>query len=162
MDKLHPHILQKGAKLTIVYIEPILATTKRIEVESKGVKDFTYPFCTSTPTPIFVYRGKRKIVELPMLTNQDTIILAGWDMPFKVDTELGKFRGNACLNFIGNPNLSSKSLRADAIRDYISLNLNLYFKNRGHIILIEGEQEILLYPDIDSDHAVVRRMKGLL
>jgi len=147
-NKVHPYILRKGSKLTIVFIEPILATTRRIEVESRGVKG-------DSDTPVFVYRGKRKLVKLPFLTDKDTIILAGWDLPFKVDTEVGKFRGNACLNFIGNPNLTSyvasvvslpstTGLRAAAIRDYISLNLNLYFKNRGHIILIEGDQEILL------------------
>jgi hypothetical protein len=84
-----------------------------------------------------------------MLSGPDTIILAGWDLPFKVDTELGKFRGNACLNFIGNPNLSSAKLRAEAIKDYISLNLNSNFVNRGHVILIEGDQEISLYPEIE-------------
>ena len=152
LNKLHPYIQQKGSRLTIIYIESILATTKRIEVESRGAP-------AGSDTSTFVYRGKRKIVELPTLTALDTIILVGWDLPFKVDTELGKFRGNACLNFIGNPNLSSAKLRAEAIKDYISLNLNSNFVNRGHVILIEGDQEILLYPEIDSDHAVVQCMQ---
>ena len=157
MDKPHSYILQRGSKLTIVYIESILATTRRIEVESRGV---TRARTEDSDTPIFVYRGKRKLITLPCLTDKETIILAGWDLPFKVDTEIGKFRGNACLNFIGNPNLTSIGLRAAAIRDYISLNLNPYFKNCGHVILIEGDQEILLYPQINSDHAVVKRMQA--
>src|SRR3972149_11490424 len=49
----------------------------------------------------FKIRGKRNICEI--FLKPSMLFLKGWDLGFVIDTELGCFSGNACINLVGNP-----------------------------------------------------------
>lgn len=83
------------------------------------------------------------------------------------------FQGNACLNLTlssqGDELLDERereSMRISFLRAFIdSLQLNPYFTDRDKAkIIIPGasvhEDGTLLYPELESGHAVIERMKG--
>ena len=84
------------------------------------------------------------------------------DAPFKADGEVvidrpGSvftskiMRGNACLNLVGDPAV---------IKDWImNKNLNASFSRFDSVILIDGEKETPLFPDVPTSHAVVLRIR---
>jgi len=103
-------------------------------------------------------KGKRKDFYLDLAA--DDILLRGWGLPFRTDTEgHGVMSGNACYNLIGEP---------EAIRDCIERRAVVPVTDdaRAKIIVARTERttcddegQDLLYPDIDTHHAVVNRMK---
>jgi hypothetical protein len=80
------------------------------------------------------------------------------EVPFNTDSEIAlmkpssdmvvtQFRGNACFNFVGDPSV---------IKDWIEKrNLNEAFDQHDRVLVIEGEKESLLFPDVETSHAVV-------
>jgi hypothetical protein len=103
-------------------------------------------------------RGKRKEFYLDLAA--DDILLDGWGLPFRTDTEGGGIlAGNACYNLIGHP---------DAIRECIEKKAVVRVTDdaKAKIIVARTDRTTcsddglaLLYPDIDTHHAVVNRMK---
>ena len=58
---------------------------------------------------------------------------------------------NACLNFVGD---------SEIIKDYILYkNLNKEFTRFDEVIIIDGEKEIPLFPQVPTSHAVVERIR---
>jgi hypothetical protein len=104
-------------------------------------------------------RGKRKEFYLDLAA--DDILLDGWALPFRTDTEgNGIMAGNACFNLVGD---------ADAIRECIETKAVMPVSNdaKAKIIVARTDRTTcdddglaLLYPDIDTHHAVVNRMKA--
>jgi hypothetical protein len=103
-------------------------------------------------------RGKRKDVYLDLAA--DDILIDGWEVPFRADTEAGHiWQGNACFNLVGD---------AEAIRHCIETHavLPVSVDAKAKIIVTrqaptdgdDGSPE-LLYPDIETGHAVVNRIK---
>jgi hypothetical protein len=84
-------------------------------------------------------------------------------LPFRTDTEgAGVFSGNACFNLVGDP---------EAIRQCIESRAVVPVTNsaKAKIIVARGERTTcnddglqLLYPEIETHHAVVNRMKESL
>jgi len=102
------------------------------------------------------YKGPRKRKMFRFQPDDDTMIFNGHDIPFKTDMEEmqehgGCMRGNACFNFVGD---------RDTIRQYIDeKQLNPAFDGKANIVLCHGEEEEPLYPELETGHAVIRRMK---
>ena len=102
-------------------------------------------------TSTFKARGKRKIYKLRI--DKGDLVFEGWDLPIKLDTETNTCRGNACYNFVTN--------EPEKLKEFIKTkNLNDEFYNYAHILWIDGEEENLLYPELNSHHAVIERIRN--
>jgi hypothetical protein len=103
-------------------------------------------------------RGKCKEQSLDLAA--DDISLEGWGLPFKADTEGGGIMaGNACYNLIGEP---------EAIRQCIETMAAVPVSDAAKAKLIVARAERtkcsdegleLVYPAIETDHAVIARFK---
>src|SRR5262249_24598491 len=103
-------------------------------------------------------RGKRKDQYLDLAG--DDILLDGWGLPFKTDTEgNGVMAGNACYNLIGDPEVIRQHIETQAV-------LPVSDKAKAKIIVARAERTKcdddgleLLYPDIETHHAVIDSFK---
>jgi len=109
----------------------------------------------------FKPRGKRKTYYLTV--DNDSLVFNGWDLPILIDSEIpsyGGFQGNACLNVSMN-GLTDLSYLRKWIEDH---NLNPAFGDQEKAkILVPGatinDESTLLYPEIETHHAVINGMK---
>lgn len=104
---------------------------------------------------------KRYVMRTDAIDN-GTLLFIG-DVPFKTDGETKLppdassfsrtlMRGNACLNLTGDPAV---------IKEWIETkNLNPAFTRFDTVIHIDGETETPLYPEAETSHAVVLRMRA--
>jgi hypothetical protein len=103
-------------------------------------------------------RGKRRVQYLDL--GVDDILLDGWGLPFKADTEGGGIMaGYACYNLIGE---------SEAIRQWIETKAVVSVNDaaKAKIIVARAERTKcndegleMLYPDIETHHAVIARFK---
>jgi hypothetical protein len=142
-----------GEKYTIFYIDSMLAMTHKQEIVITRIDQNSRKY-------IYKVKGKRK--EFYLNLRQRPAIFLGYNQPFSCDTddafnkgELGAFaltrimRGNACYNFMG---------KADEIKIWIEENqLNPDFE-KDRVLAIEGNEEIVVYPEFNSEHAVINRI----
>ena len=108
--------LAVGQRVTLPTIDDCLAMTRRHELEVREVL---------TPQPVgyagrklrvavIRQRGKRKDVYLDL--GADDILLDGWGLPFKADTEGGGvMAGNACFNLVGEPETIRQCLEGRSV-----------------------------------------------
>jgi hypothetical protein len=155
--------LKVGQRITLLKIDDMMAMSHRYELEIRSVLD---------PEPVGYQgrkqrvatvrqRGKRKEFYLDLA--DDDILLDGWDVPFRTDTECsGVFAGNACFNLVGDP---------EAIRQFIETRAALPITDDANAKIIvcreprttcSDDGKALLYPDIETHHAVVKRLKESL
>jgi hypothetical protein len=150
-----------GQRVTLLTIDDCLAMTRRHELEVRQVL---------TPQPVGYagrkrrvavvrQRGKRKDVYLDLAA--DDILLDGWDQPFRTDTEgNGVMAGNACYNLVGDPEVIRWCLEAKAVAPVSDSAKAKVIVARAERTKCDEASLELLYPDIDTRHAVVTRMKG--
>lgn len=147
--------LEKDTVLTIIGIGDFMGSTFRRQVKATGQEQGGRPIFKETK------KGSRKMFMMRNLNNKDTLIFKG-DIPFAIDGDVSTqtangfistiIRGNACLNLVGDANI---------VKDYIeNHNLNENFSAFDHVLLIDGEKEIPLYPDTPTAHAVIERIRG--
>jgi hypothetical protein len=153
--------LTVGQRVTLLKIDDVMAMTHRYELEVRRVLQAEAVGYEGRLKRVAVVRqrGKRKDQYLDLAG--DDILLDGWGLPFKTDTEgSGVMSGNACYNLIGDP---------DIIRQHIETKAALPVSNaaKGKIIVARAERSKcndegleLLYPDIETHHAVIARFKG--
>jgi hypothetical protein len=153
--------LSVGQRLTLLKIDDMLAMTHRYELEVRQVL---------TPQPVGYQgrqqrvavvrqRGKRKDQYLDLAA--DDILLDGWGLPFKTDTEgNGVMSGNACYNLVGDPATVRQCVESRAV-------VPLSDGAKAKIIVAPAERTTcsddgltLLFPEIEIHHAVVNRLKG--
>lgn len=155
--------LHVGQRVTLLKIDDCMAMTHRYELEVRTVLE---------PAPVGYegrkqrvatvrQRGKRKDFYLDLAA--DDILLVGWALPFKTDTEgNGVMAGNACYNLVGDP---------EAIRQVIETKAVLPVSNNAKAKIIVSRTERttcsddgqeLLYPQLDTHHAVINRFKESL
>jgi hypothetical protein len=152
--------LSIGQRITLLKIDEALAMSHRYEMEVRQTLD-PQPVGyegRKTRVAIIRQRGKRKEHYLDLAA--DDIVLDGWNVPFRTDTECGGiWAGNACYNLVGDP---------EAIRDCIENRAVLPVTENAKAKIIVSRSERtkcddsefeLLYPDIETTHAVVNRMK---
>ena len=93
-------------------------------------------------------------------SNPDDIVLDGWDLPFKTDTEVrGIMAGNACFNLIGEPDTIRQCIETKALRQVTDAAKAKILVSRAPRTRCDDSETELLYPDIDTHHAVVNRFK---
>jgi hypothetical protein len=163
--------LSVGQRLTLLKIDEWMAMTHRYELEVRQLV---------TPEPVGYagryqrvavvrQRGKRKEQYLDLAA--DDILLDGWDVPFRTDTEAatgpdGRMKGgsiiagNACYNLVGDPMAVRQCIESRAV-------LPVSDGAKAKIIVARAERTTcnddgleLLYPAIETGHAVVCRLKG--
>nr|WP_294806928.1 hypothetical protein [uncultured Nitrososphaera sp.] len=133
---------------TVFYVDEMLALTHRIELTI---------FRVEAGMIAFTQRKGRK--PKAMRLKPSMLFLRGWDLGLKIDTDFSSYAGNACLNFVGNP---------DELRAKID-ELNAYKPaNKGIITYVEQSEaerisaarnKRMLYAEIaDMGHAVVNRI----
>ncbi len=152
--------LKKGDIITIIGISDWMATTTRNTLKATGLT-------TSDGKPVFTdnKKGARKKFTIRKLGRSDLCFKG--EVPFKLDSEVvtpGRpgdtifstqtFRGNACINLVGDPTL---------IKEYItSRNINPDFHAFDAVILIDGDKETPLFPEVPTTHAVVERIRAAI
>jgi hypothetical protein len=151
--------LSVGQRVTLLRIDDMLAMTHRYEFEVRSIPD---PQTVSSEgrqrVAVVRQRGQRKDRYLDLAA--DDILLDGWDLPFHADTDGGGvIAGNACFNLVGEP---------EAIRQCIEMKAAVPVSDdaKAKIIVARGERttvnedgQQLLYPEIETHHAVINGMK---
>ena len=103
-------------RLTLLKIDDMMAMTHRYELEVRSVLDPQGVGYEGRKQRVATVRqrGKRKDFFLDLA--HDDIVLDGWDLPFKADTECsGVFAGNACFNLVGEPEAIRACLETRAV-----------------------------------------------
>ena len=155
--------LTVGLRVTLLRIDDCMALTHRFELEVRSTVDPQAVGYQGTKTRLAVVRqrGKRKDFYLDLAA--DDILLDGWGLPFRADTEGGGvFSGNACYNLVGEPEAIRQCIEGRAV-------VPVTAEAKAKIIVARVERTTcddaglqLLYPDIETHHAVVNRMKDNL
>jgi hypothetical protein len=153
--------LSAGQRVTLLRIDDCLAMTHRYELEVRATLDPQPTGYQGMKTRLAVVRQRGKRKDLYLELGADDILLDGWGLPFRTDNEGGGvFSGNACYNLVGNP---------EAIRDCIERRAAVPITDDAKAKIIVAREERttcnddgqeLLYPEIQTHHAVVNRMKG--
>jgi hypothetical protein len=152
--------LSVGQRVTLLKIDECLAMSHRYELEVRKALEPEAVGYQERYTRIGVVRQRGKRKEFFLDLASDDILLEGWDLPFRTDTECnGVWAGNACYNLVGDPEAIRQCIESRAL-------IPISEDAKGKIIVGRGERTKcnddgleLLYPDIDTHHAVVNRMK---
>lgn len=153
--------LSIGQRVTLLKIDDCLAMTHRYELEVRGVLEPQAVGYEGRKQRVAVVRQRGKRKEFYLDLAADDILLDGWALPFRTDTEgSGVMAGNACYNLVGEPETIRQLIETKAV-------FPISDGARAKIIVARGERTkcnddglILLFPDIKTHHAVINRMKG--
>jgi hypothetical protein len=153
--------LSVGQRLTVLRIDDALAMTQRFEFDVRSVLE-PHPVGYEgrrQRVAVVRQRGKRKDFFLDVAA--DDILLDGWALPFKTDTEGdGVFSGNACYNLVGDPETIRECIEGRAVLPVTDSAKAKIIVTRAERTRCDDSDLILLYPDIDTRHAVICRLKG--
>jgi hypothetical protein len=152
--------LSIGQRVTLLKIDDMMALTHRYEMEVRQVLEPEKVGYEGRKTRLAVIRqrGKRKEHYLDLAA--DDILLDGWNVPFRADTEGGGvFSGNACYNLVGDPEAIRQCIEAKAIIPVSDDAKAKIIVARGERTKCDDEGLALLYPAIETHHAVINRMK---
>jgi hypothetical protein len=104
-------------------------------------------------------RGKRREQYLDLAA--DDILLDGWGLPFRTDTEgVGIWAGNACYILVGEPQAIRQCIETKAIFPVSDAAKAKIILGRTERVKCNDDGLELLYPDIDTHHAVIERFKA--
>jgi hypothetical protein len=155
--------LKIGQRVTLLRIDDMMALSHRYELEVRQVLEPAPTGYQGRQQRVAAVRQKGKRKEFYLDLGADDIVLDGWDVPFRTDTECsGVFAGNACYNLVGDP---------EAIRQYIETKAVFPATDDAKAKIIVSreprtscgdEGTALLYPDIETHHAVINRMKDAI
>jgi len=142
--------MEPGQKVTIFGIN-WMAMTCRMEVTVRDVKEEGKLVCEERPKP---RQRNRRIFGFDVL-KPDGLVFEGWDLPISCDSAaFGSFRGNACLNMVGD---------FDLVRDYVrNRNLNPAFSRFDSVLLVTADldgPEVCVFPDAPTSSAIVERVR---
>jgi hypothetical protein len=153
--------LAVGQRVTLLKIDDAMAMTHRYELDVRSVLE-PYPvgyLGRQQRVAVVRQRGKRRDFFLDVAT--DDIVLDGWALPFKTDTEGGGvFSGNACFNLVGEPETIRECIEGRAVLPVSDSAKAKIIVTRAERTTCTDDGLILLYPDIDTRHAVICRLKG--
>jgi hypothetical protein len=152
--------LSVGQRVTLLKIDDCMAMTHRYELEVRSVLE---PHAVGYEgrrqrVAVVRQRGKRKDFYLDLAA--DDILLDGWSLPFRTDTEgSGVMAGNACYNLVGEPEAIRQCIEGLAVIPVSDSAKAKLIVSRGMRTKCSDDGLELLYPDIETHHAVVNRMK---
>ena len=153
--------LSVGQRVTLLKIDECLAMTHRYELEVRAVLEPQAVGYEGRKLRVALVRqrGKRKDFYLDL--GRDDILLDGWELPFKTDTEGdGVMAGNACYNLVGDPEVIRACIETKALMPVTDSAKAKIFVARAERTTCSNDGLALLYPDIESHHAVVNRFKA--
>ncbi|MFL5342449.1 MAG: hypothetical protein ACJ8F7_20075 [Gemmataceae bacterium] len=153
--------LTNGQKVTLLKIDEALAMTHRFELEVRQLVAPERVGYQGLRQRLAIVRqcGKRKAFYLDL--RADDILLDGWALPFKADTEAGGvMSGNACYNLVGDPAAIRECIDGKAVFPVSDSAKAKIIVGREVRTKCTDEGQQLLYPEIETRHAVVCRLKG--
>jgi hypothetical protein len=152
--------LSAGQRVTLLAIDEWLAMTRRHELEVRKILD-PHPVGyqgRQRRVAVVRQRGERKDVDLDL--GPDDILLDGWGQPFKTDTEPGwVMAGNGRFNLVGDTEAIRRVTKTQAVLPVSDGAMAKVIVVRSARIARGDDGQDLLYPEIDTQHAVVNRMK---
>jgi hypothetical protein len=81
-------------------------------------------------------------------------------VPFRTDTEgAGVWAGNACYNLVGEPSSIRRVIETKAVVPVSPSAKAKILVSRAERTKCNDDGVLLLYPEIDTHHAVINRMK---
>ena len=152
--------LVEGQRVTLVRIDEMLAMTSRFEFAVRAVLEPQPVGYEGRKSRVAVVRqrGRRKDVYLDVAP--DDLVLDGWDVPFRADTEAsGVMAGNACYNLVGEPEAIRRCVEERAVYPASAAAKAKIVVTRSARTTCTDEGQELLYPEIETHHAVVNRLK---
>lgn len=152
--------LSTGQRITLLKIDDVMAMSHRYELEVRQVLDPQPVGYEGRKTRVAIVRqrGKRKDQYLDIAA--DDIVLDGWDVPFRTDTEsAGIMAGNACYNLVGVPDAIRECIETRAVLPVTESAKAKIIVSRGVRTRCDDTECELLYSEIETGHAVVNRMK---
>jgi hypothetical protein len=153
--------LKAGQRVTLLKIDDMMAMSHRYEMEIRSVLDPLAVGYQGRKQRVATIRQRGKRKELYLDLAADDILLDGWNVPFKTDTECsGVFSGNACFNLVGDPDTIRQYLEGRAVfpvSEDAKAKILVYREPRT---TCSDDGTALLYPDIETHHAVVNQLKG--
>jgi hypothetical protein len=153
--------LKIGQRVTLLNIDECLAMSHRHELELRSVLDPEPVGYQGRKTRVGTVRQRGKRKELYFDLGPDDILLDGWNVPFRMDTECdGVFAGNACFNIVGDPAEVRQYIETRAIRPLTDDAKARIIVAREPRTTCSDNGTELLYPEIQTHHAVVNRMKA--
>jgi hypothetical protein len=154
-------MLSIGQRVTLLKIDETLAMCHRYEMEVREVLTPERVGYEGRKTRLAVIRqrGKRKTFFLDLAA--DDILLEGWEQPFRTDTEgAGVMAGNACYNLVGDPDAIRACIETKALVPVTDSAKAKIFVACAERTTCNNDGLALLYPEIESHHAVVNRFKA--
>jgi hypothetical protein len=153
--------LSVGQQVTLLKIDEVLAMTHRYELQVRSVQEPQRIGYEGRKERVAVVRqrGKRKDFYLDLAA--DDILLDGWGLPFRTDTEgSGVFSGNACYNLVGEPEAIRECIESRAVLPVSDSAKAKVIVSRDPPTQCNDDGHILLYPDIETHHAVINRFRA--
>jgi hypothetical protein len=153
--------LSVGQRVTLLKIDDCLAMTHRYEFDVRQVLESQAVGYQGSNKRVAVVRqrGKRKDFYLDLAA--DDILLDGWGLPFRTDTEGGGvMAGNACYNLVGDPAAIRECIETRAVVPVTDEAKAKIIVARGERTTCNDDGQELLYAEIETHHAVVNRMRG--
>jgi hypothetical protein len=153
-------MLSIGQRVTLLKIDDMMAMSHRYELEVRRTLEPSQVGYEGRKKRLAVVRQRGKRKELFLDLGADDILLDGWELPFRTDTETnGVFAGNACYNLVGDPDAIRQVIETKAVIPVTDDAKAKIIVARGARTKCDDEGLALLYPDIATHHAVVCRMK---
>lgn len=153
--------LSTGQRVTLLKIDDMMAMTHRYEMDVRQVLAPEKVGYEGRKTRLAVVRQRGKRKEHYLDLSADDILLDGWGLPFRTDTETsGVFAGNACYNLVGEAEEIRQCIESQAVVPVTDSAKAKIIVASAERTRCDDEGLALLYPDVDTHHAVVNRMKG--
>jgi hypothetical protein len=153
--------LSVGQRLTLLKIDDCMAMTRRYELEVRSVLELHTVGYEGRRQRVAVVRQRGKRKEFYLDLAGDDILLDGWGLPFRTDTEGGGIMaGNACYNLVGEPEVIRQCIESHAVIPVSDSAKAKIIVGRAERTKCNDDGLALLYPEIDTHHAVVSRIKS--
>ena len=152
--------LKIGQRVTLLKIDDCLAMSHRYELELRSVLDPEAVGYQGRKQRVGTVRQRGKRKEFYLDLAAEDILLDGWEVPFRTDTECsGVMAGNACFNLVGDPEAIRQCIEGRAAFPVSDSAKAKIIVSREPRTTCSDEGTALLYPEIETGHAVVNRMK---
>jgi hypothetical protein len=153
--------LSIGQRLTLLKIDDCMAMTHRYELEVRQVLAPEVVGYEGRRQRVAVVRQRGKRREQYLDLAADDILLDGWGLPFCTDTEGGGiWAGNACYNLVGEPEVIRQCIETQAVFPVSNAAKAKIIVARTERTKCNDDGLELLYPDIETHHAVIERFKA--
>ncbi len=153
--------LATGQRVTLLRIDDALAMSHRYELEVRSVLEPQAVGYEGRKRRVAVVRQRGKRKEFYLDLGAEDILLDGWGLPFRTDTEAGGvMSGNACYNLVGDPEEIRWCVERRAVVPVSDGAKATIVVSRAARTRCDDDGLLLLYTDIETHHAVVNRLKA--